>query len=117
MTEFGKKAFIREDRVLGNAHIDLAIAYATENYRRGTMISRSIWNEILLYLSMQRQIHRSIDILGVKNFSGKVIVVDVVSENGNKPRIEVTDSKKTFWNVSSVEMLLERMALFHLENH
>ncbi|MEM0312258.1 MAG: KEOPS complex subunit Cgi121 [Thermoplasmatales archaeon] len=115
--EFSKAAFIREDRVLGNKHLDLSIMYATENFRNGTMISRSIWNEILLYLSMQRQVHKSIEILGIKDFSGKVIVVKESKGIKAKPKIEITEEKKRFWGVRSVEELLERMAIFHLENH
>ncbi|MEM0138817.1 MAG: KEOPS complex subunit Cgi121 [Thermoplasmatales archaeon] len=115
--DFNRAAFVREDRILGNEHLDLSIMYATENFRSGTMISRSIWNEILLYLSMQRQVHKSIEILGITDFSGKVIVVRESEGIEPKPKIEVTEEKKRYWGVRSVEELLERMAIFHLENH
>ena len=89
--------------------------YALRNMEKGEMISRSLWNEILLYLSMQRQVHRALEMLGVKNYRGKVVVV----KEGSRDKINITISqeKKDFWGVSSGEELLERMALFHLENH
>jgi len=112
---YGNRALIREDRILGNEHLDVAIMYALRNMEKGEMISRSLWNEILLYLSMQRQVHRALEMLGVKNYRGKVVVV----EEGSRDKINITISqeKKDFWGVSSGEELLERMALFHLENH
>ncbi|MGC8645692.1 MAG: KEOPS complex subunit Cgi121 [Thermoplasmata archaeon] len=108
---------MREDRILGNMHVELAIMYATRNFDRGEMISRSIWNEIILYASMQRQIHRGFDLVGVKSYSGKVVVVEEDCGDEARPRIDVTDDKKRAWGVRSAEELLERMALFHLENH
>lgn len=110
-------SIIREDRVLGNTHLNVAIRYARGNFDRGNMISKTLWNEILLYLSLQRQVHKAFELVGVKKYEGKVIRVEFSDRKFSEPEIEETASKREFWNVGSVEELLERMALFHLENY
>jgi tRNA threonylcarbamoyladenosine modification (KEOPS) complex Cgi121 subunit len=108
---------IREDRVVGNIHLEVAIKYATANFENKRTISKSIWNEILLYLSLQRQVHRAFEIVGVKNYSGTVVRVEYSSTPKKKPQIDAGSSKMKYWGVKSVEELLERMALFHIENY
>ncbi len=110
-------SLVREDRILGNTHLNVATKYARENYERGRMISRSLWNEILLYLSMQRQVYKAFEMVGVKNYSGKVIKIEFSEEPRDEPKISVAPSKKGYWGVSTIEELLEKMALFHLENY
>lgn len=110
-------SLIREDRIVGNAHLNVAIRYAQENHQNGRMISKSLWNEILLYVSMQRQVHKAFDLVGVKNYSGKVVKVERGKESGRPPRILATQSKRDFWGVRTLEELLERMAIFHIENY
>lgn len=97
-------------------HIDVAIKYAFSNYKRQKMISNSLWNEILLYLSLQRQVHKAIDIVGVKSYPGKVLKVEFSNGPVEAPVINVTPSKLKYWNVVNAEDLLEKMALFHIEN-
>jgi tRNA threonylcarbamoyladenosine modification (KEOPS) complex Cgi121 subunit len=109
-------ALVREDRILGNAHVEAAERYALENYRNGRMISKTIWNEILLYLSLQRQVKRAFEIIGVKNYSGRVIKIGYLGSSTVLPEISITDSKKTYLGVTTPEEILEKMALFHLEN-
>ena len=91
--------------------------YAKENFESGKMISKSLWNEILLYLSLQRQISKAFGMVGVKNYSGTVVKVERSKTSKSLPRIDATTPKKKYWNVSSIEELLELMAIFHLENH
>ena len=114
---FKNCALIREDRILGNVHLDVAIKYVTENFETGKSISKSIWNEILLYLSLQRQVHKAFGMVGVKGYSGRVVKVENSNSRMDPPIIEITDSKKNYWKVKSVEQLLERMAIFHIENY
>ncbi|MGC8562511.1 MAG: KEOPS complex subunit Cgi121 [Thermoplasmata archaeon] len=114
---FRNCSLIREDRILGNAHLNVAIRYVKENFETGRSISKSIWNEILLYLSLQRQVHKAFEIVGVKDYSGPIIKVENSSGRESLPVIEATEAKKRYWNVRSVEELLERMALFHIENY
>ena len=54
--------------------------------------------------------------MGVKGYSGKVIKVEYQEAGAAKPRIEITDDKLSYWKVKSTDELLERMALFHIEN-
>ena len=98
-------------------HLDVAIKYVTENFETGKSISKSIWNEILLYLSLQRQVHKAFGMVGVKGYSGRVVKVENSNSRRDIPVIEITDSKKSYWKVKSVEQLLERMAIFHIENY
>jgi tRNA threonylcarbamoyladenosine modification (KEOPS) complex Cgi121 subunit len=114
--DFRDCALVREDRVIGNMHIDTAIKYALGNYRAGRMISKSLWNEILLYVSVQRQVHMAFELVGVKNFSGKVIRVSFSGGKEELPVIEVNGGKMKYWNVRSPVEILEKMALFHIDN-
>jgi tRNA threonylcarbamoyladenosine modification (KEOPS) complex Cgi121 subunit len=116
LRDFRDCALVREDRILGNAHVEAAERYALENFRNGRMISKTIWNEILLYLSLQRQVKRAFEIIGVKNYSGRVIKIGYLGSSTVLPEISITDSKKTYWGVTTPEEILEKMALFHLEN-
>ncbi len=107
---------MREDRILGNIHLNVAMKYARENFENKRMISKSLWNEILLYLSLQRQVYKGFEIIGIKKYSGKIIKVEFSENPGRVPEIDVNSSKKKFWNVGSIEELLEKMALFHIDN-
>lgn len=115
--DFPDSSIVREDRILGNIHLETAIKYALGNFKKDSMISRSLWNEILLYLSLQRQVHKAFEIVGVKNFSGKAIRVHYSREGQKVPVIEISNAKIEYWNVSRPEEILERMAIFHLENY
>lgn len=117
MERFKNCALIREDRILGNVHLDVAIKYVAENFETGRSISKSIWNEILLYLSLQRQVHKAFELVGVKGYSGRVIKVENSDRKQGIPVIEVTEAKKSYWKVRSIEQLLERMAIFHIDNY
>ena len=55
--------------------------------------------------------------VGVKGYSGRVVKVENSNSRRDIPVIEITDSKKSYWKVKSVEQLLERMAIFHIENY
>jgi tRNA threonylcarbamoyladenosine modification (KEOPS) complex Cgi121 subunit len=79
------------------------------------MISKSLWNEIMVYASLQRQVSRAIAMLGVKNYSGKVIEVTEDCTNAKSATIEVNESKLRFWNLTDPLEILERMAVFHTE--
>lgn len=111
------RSLVREDRVLGNIHLNVAIRYAKSNLDSGRMISKSLWNEILLYLSLQRQVHKAFEMVGVKNYAGRVIEVGYSTGNTRRPKIEASPRKERYWGVRSVQDLLERMAIFHIENH
>lgn len=52
--EFKNASLIREDRLVGNIHLDAAIRYSISNYARERMITKSLWNEIIVYASLQR---------------------------------------------------------------
>jgi tRNA threonylcarbamoyladenosine modification (KEOPS) complex Cgi121 subunit len=116
LKDFKDCALVREDRILGNSHIEVAEKYALENFSKGRMISKTLWNEILLYLSLQRQVKKAFVTMGVKNYSGKVIKIEFSDSSAVLPAITITASKKEYWGVKMVEELLEKMALFHLEN-
>lgn len=116
MNGFKDCTIAREDRILGNIHLEVAIRYAHENYRKGRMISRSLWNEILLYLSLQRQVYQAFGIIGVKDYTGRVVKVEFSEKSVIAPEIAVTPVKWKYWGVKTEEELLERMAIFHLEN-
>lgn len=90
--------------------------YALQNFTKGRMISKSLWNEILLYLSLQRQVNRAFEIVGVRNFYGNVLKIYFSDGHAKNPIIDVSEEKKRFWNVGTPEELLERMALFHMDN-
>ena len=102
---------------MGNTHLNVALKYAGENADNGRMISKSLWNEILLYLSLQRQVHKAFDLVGVKNYSGRVVRVEHSDGRKGIPKIEANQKKKDFWGVNSMEELLEKMAVFHVDNY
>jgi tRNA threonylcarbamoyladenosine modification (KEOPS) complex Cgi121 subunit len=81
------------------------------------MISKSLWNEILLYVSLQRQVHKAFDLVGVKNYSGTVVKVERGNGQRRTPEISESQEKKNFWGVKSTEELLEKMAVFHVDNY
>ncbi len=80
------------------------------------MISNSLWNEILLYLSLQRQVHKAFEIVGVKGYSGRAVKAQFSDSANSNPAILITEAKLQFWGVQDAAELLERMALFHLDN-
>lgn len=54
-------------RVLNTHHLESAVWHAILAQQANKMISKSLSLEILLYLSCQRQIHKGIEYLGLKN--------------------------------------------------
>lgn len=114
--EFKNASLIREDRLVGNIHLDAAIRYAISNYARERMITKSLWNEIIVYASLQRQIKKAFEFMGVKNYTGRIIVVSNEDLDGMDANISINNDKLTFWKINDPLEILERMALFHSEN-
>ncbi|MGC8547134.1 MAG: KEOPS complex subunit Cgi121 [Thermoplasmata archaeon] len=114
--EFKNVSLIREDRLVGNMHLDAAIRYALSNYARERMITKSLWNEIIVYASLQRQVKKAFEFMGVKNYTGKIIIVSSENLDGKDAKIGINNDKLTFWNIKDPLEILERMALFHSEN-
>jgi tRNA threonylcarbamoyladenosine modification (KEOPS) complex Cgi121 subunit len=61
--------------VLGYDHILFAVLNALKSKRNKKMISEDLPMEILVYASAQRQINKSIEILGVKKNSHRIVLV------------------------------------------
>jgi len=114
--EFKNASLIREDRLVGNIHLDAAIRYSISNYARERMITKSLWNEIIVYASLQRQIKKAFEFMGVKNYTGRIIVVSNEDLDGMDANISINNDKLTFWKINDPLEILERMALFHSEN-
>lgn len=114
--DFSNVALMREDRVVGNLHVEAAIRYALRNFNKKRMITKSLWNEIIVYASLQRQVSKAFDEIGIKGYKGNVIVIGNIKVNGNEPHIKVTPEKLSFWNISDPLEILEKMAIFHSEN-
>jgi len=114
--EFKNASLIREDRLVGNIHLDAAIRYSISNYARERMITKSLWNEIIVYASLQRQIKKAFEFMGVKNYIGRIIVVSNEDLDGMDANISINNDKLTFWKINDPLEILERMALFHSEN-
>lgn len=114
--DFSNVALMREDRVVGNLHVEAAIRYALRNFNKKRMITKSLWNEIIVYASLQRQVSKAFDQIGIKGYKGNVIVIGNIKVNGNEPHIKVTPEKLSFWNISDPLEILEKMAIFHSEN-
>jgi len=114
--EFKNASLIREDRLVGNIHLDAAIRYSISNYARERMITKSLWNEIIVYASLQRQIKKAFEFMGVKNYTGRIIVVSNEDLDGMDANISINNDKLTFWKINNPLEILERMALFHSEN-
>jgi len=114
--EFKNASLIREDRLVGNIHLDAAIRYSISNYAREKMITKSLWNEIIVYASLQRQIKKAFGFMGIKNYTGRIIVVSNEDLDGMDANISINNDKLTFWKINNPLEILERMALFHSEN-
>ncbi|WP_455279962.1 KEOPS complex subunit Cgi121 [[Eubacterium] cellulosolvens] len=63
------------NRVLGYDHILFAVLNALKSKKNKKMISEDLPMEILVYASAQRQINKSIQILGVRKNSHRIVLV------------------------------------------
>ncbi len=90
--------------------------YALSNYAKNRMISRSLWNEIMVYASLQRQVYKAFEIVGVKNYKGRIIVISDDENKNYNPKITINKEKLSYWNISDPLDILEKMAIFHTEN-
>ena len=61
--------------ILGYNHILFAVLNALKAKKNKKMISENLLMEILVYASAQRQINKSIDMLGVKKTSNRIVLV------------------------------------------
>jgi len=110
--------FIREDRVVGEFHLEAAMKYAISSFIRKRNISDTIQKEILIYLSLQRQVFKAIDIMGIKNYTGKIIVIGEKEFPWDKKfrSLDITHEKLDFWGIKDPLEILTKMAAFHVEN-
>ncbi len=113
---FSEYSLIREDRLVGSIHLEAAMRYAVGNYARNRMITKSLWNEIIVYASLQRQVKKAFELMGIKNYAGKIIIVGNEQMKGSDARISINNDKLAFWKINYPLEILERMALFHSEN-
>lgn len=80
------------------------------------MITKSLWNEIIVYASLQRQVSKSFDMLGIKEYNGNVIIVGDIEVKSKNISIKVTPEKLSFWGIKDQLEILEKMAIFHSVN-
>lgn len=118
VSKFQQFLFLREDRIVGYVHLDAAMKYALIAFMRKRNISDSIWKEIMLYLSTQRQVSKAIEIMGIKNYTGKIVVLGESEFPWEKrfKSIDINDDKLKFWGINNPLEILTKMAQFSIEN-
>jgi len=118
VSKYPQFLFLREDRIVGHIHLDAAMKYALMAFMRKRNISDSIWKEIMLYLSTQRQVGKAIEIMGIKNYTGKIVVLGEKEFQWEKKfkGIDINEEKLKFWGINSALEILTKMAEFSIEN-
>jgi len=74
--------------------------------------------ELMLYLSTQRQVGKAIEIMGIKNYTGKIVVLGEKEFQWEKKfkSIDISEEKFKFWGINSALEILTKMAEFSIEN-
>ncbi|MGB6679808.1 MAG: KEOPS complex subunit Cgi121 [Candidatus Bathyarchaeia archaeon] len=103
------------DRVLGRDHIIFAVLNALKGKKNNKMISEDLPMEILVYASAQRQINKSIEILGVKKNSHRVVLValsksekklyDLLESISKMQDLSIDNSSFNMWNGEMAETI------------
>jgi hypothetical protein len=72
----------------------------------------------MLYLSTQRQVGKAIEIMGIKNYTGKIVVLGEKEFQWEKKfkSIDTNEEKLKFWGINSPSEILTKMAEFSIEN-
>jgi len=72
----GAEVLLADARIVfGKDHVESAVAHALRSQRTGTMATRSLSMEILLYLSGKRQVSEALSTAGVREDTTSIAVV------------------------------------------
>lgn len=103
------------NRVLGYDHILFAVLNALKSKKNKKMISEDLPMEILVYASAQRQINKSIQILGVRKNSHRIVLValsksekklyDLLESISKMQDLSIDNSLFNMWDSEVVETI------------
>ena len=133
-TENATVQFFDAKFVAGYEHLYFAVLNALTAFKNGLSISKNLAIEILLYAAAERQIRNAVQLLGVREDTGKVAVVvlaeskdevvkaldkvsSIIQAEEDESILEIDDEKfeaiKKLFNVSDLELeaKLERKGL------